>query len=101
MPADEIWVKLGGDKGGGSVKINFQICNCQKPNSVTNTCVFTAYEAADTKTNLHIALDKYKPQVEVLRKTVWRYRILKTIHHTIMPHSYTFSPGTLQARSSR
>lgn len=73
IPQNEIWVKLGGDKGGGSVKINFQICNSFKPNSVTNTCVFTVFEAADTKTNLHVALERYKSQVDDLRKTVWRY----------------------------
>ena len=27
IPADEIWLKLGGDKGGSSVKISFQVVN--------------------------------------------------------------------------
>ena len=73
IPTEEIWIKLGGDKGGGSVKINFQIVNCVNPNSVTNTCVFRAFEAADTATNLHVALDQYKSQVSDLQKLVWRY----------------------------
>ena len=25
IPRDEIWVKLGGDKGGGSFKMSFQV----------------------------------------------------------------------------
>ena len=36
IPADEIWVKLGGDKGGGSFKMVFQICNVEHPNSPVN-----------------------------------------------------------------
>jgi hypothetical protein len=72
IPDDEIWVKLGGDKGGGSVKINFQIANCLHPNAVTNTCVFAAFEAADTATNLHVALDQYMSQVTDLQRLVWR-----------------------------
>ena len=46
------------------MKVNFQIMNCLKPNSVTNTCVFVVFEAADSVTNMHIAMDKYKPQIE-------------------------------------
>ena len=29
IPDDEIWLKLGGDKGGGYFKMNFQIVNTQ------------------------------------------------------------------------
>ena len=55
------------------MKMNFQIMNCLHPNSVTNTCVFTAYEANDSVSNLHIALDRYKAQIDDLQKFVWRY----------------------------
>lgn len=72
IPADEIWLKIGGDKGGKTVKINFQIANCPHPNSPVNTVVFAAFEAPDTKCNLHIAIDRYKPQVDALRKLTWR-----------------------------
>ena len=41
IPSDEIWLKLGGDKGGGYFKMNFQIVNTPAPNSVHNTCVFS------------------------------------------------------------
>ncbi len=30
IPKDEIWVKLGGDKGGGSFKMNYQLLNVPK-----------------------------------------------------------------------
>ena len=62
-------MKIGGDKGGQSVKINFQICNVENPNSVKNTCVFAAFEALDTATNIHVALAQ---QVAELATAKWR-----------------------------
>ena len=72
IPPGEIWLKLGGDKGGGSMKMNFQILNTPHPNSVVNTCVFIAYEGPDSKTNLYIALARYKSQIEELQKLIWK-----------------------------
>ncbi|KAL5494131.1 hypothetical protein EMCRGX_G015408 [Ephydatia muelleri] len=77
IPASEIWLKLGGDKGGGSFKMNFQIVNVAAPNSVHNTCVFCCFEADDTVTNLHIALDRYKDQVAHLQGMQWRQYTIK------------------------
>ena len=38
IPSDEIWIKIGGDKGGGkSMKASFQLCNVLRPNAVQNT----------------------------------------------------------------
>jgi len=71
IPPNEIWVKIGGDKGGGSMKTSFQICNVPHPNSCKNSCVFSIYEAADTTTNLNIALEPFKAQISSLSgKTV-------------------------------
>ncbi|KAL5506255.1 hypothetical protein EMCRGX_G007860 [Ephydatia muelleri] len=72
IPETEIWVKVGGDKGGSSFKMNFQIVNTPTPNSVQNTCVFSVFEAGDSTTNLHMALDRYKPQIESLQGMKWR-----------------------------
>eukprot|EP00731_Ephydatia_muelleri_P011193 Em0006g87a len=72
IPASEIWIKLGGDKGGGTFKMNTQIVNVAAPNSVNNTCVFCCFEADDSYTNLHIALERYKEQVEHLQGMTWR-----------------------------
>eukprot|EP00731_Ephydatia_muelleri_P000867 Em0001g867a len=77
IPASEIWLKLGGDKGGGSFKMNFQIVNVAAPNSVHNTCVFCCFEADDTVTNLRIALDRYKDQVAHLQGMQWRQYTIK------------------------
>ena len=73
IPEDEIWIKIGGDKGGSSFKMNFQICNVATPNSNTNTCVFCAFLAYDSITKLHIALDRYSDQINDLQTTKWRY----------------------------
>ncbi len=72
IPSTELWLKLGGDKGGSSFKMNFQIVNVQHPNSIQNTCVFTAFEAPDTKTNLHITLERYQGPVSLLQNHTWR-----------------------------
>jgi len=69
---DEIWIKIGGDKGGTSFKMNVQICNVRAPNSVQNTCVFAAFEAGDSPTNLHIALKRYQTQIQSLQEAKWR-----------------------------
>ncbi len=34
IPSDELWVKLGGDKGHGSFKMNLQLVNTKHPNSM-------------------------------------------------------------------
>lgn len=72
IPSDEVWVKIGGDKGGSSFKMNFQIVNVPCPNSIHNTCVFSAFQAPDTITNLHVALDRYKESLADLNKIKWR-----------------------------
>ena len=51
IPETEVWVKLGGDKGGNTTKMNFQIVNVLTPNSIYNTCVFCCFAATDSVTN--------------------------------------------------
>ena len=51
LPESEIWLKLSGDKEGGSFKMIFEIVNVSNPNSVQNTCMFCCFEASDSITN--------------------------------------------------
>ena len=81
IPESEVWIKIGGDRGGDTVKIVFQICNVSNPNSIQNTCVFCVFEGKDTATNLHVALDRYQPQFENLKTARWRYA---SIYNNIM-----------------
>ena len=39
IPSNEVWVKIGGDKGCGSFKLNMQVVNVTKPNSTRNSCL--------------------------------------------------------------
>lgn len=71
-PEDQIWIKLGGDKGGGLFKMIFQIVNTPKLNSVHNTCVFSCFEADDTVTDLHVALDRFRSEVDHISTMKWR-----------------------------
>ena len=50
----------------------FQIVNTPKPNSVHNTCVFSCFEADDTVTNLHVALDRFRSEVDHISRMKWR-----------------------------
>lgn len=60
--------------------MNFQLVNVPAPNSVRNTCVFTAFEASDTPTNLEIALSRYKQTVATLQGSKWERYCPHTIH---------------------
>ena len=65
-------LKIGGDKEGGTFKMTFQIVNVATPNSVYNTCVFSCFAAGDSVTSPHVALDRFKDQVEHLHGMKWR-----------------------------
>lgn len=68
-----MWIKIGGDKGGGSFKMSLQLANVPHPNSVKNTFVFCCFEASDSVTNLHIGLDMYRDQINALSEAEWKY----------------------------
>ena len=72
LPKDEVWLKIGGDKGGGSFKMAFQIANQPCPNSADHTIVFACLEADDNVPNMHVALDAFKPVVSELQGMPWR-----------------------------
>ena len=68
---DEIHIKLGGDHGGGSFKMNFQICNTDRPNSKDNTTVFSIFEAKDFRSNMKIGISRFSEQVNQLQTMKW------------------------------
>lgn len=63
LPSNEMRIKIGGNEGGGSFKMVFQIANQVKPNSADHTVVFCCLGADDNLPNLHIALDRFKETV--------------------------------------
>ena len=72
IPADEIWLKVGGDKGGNSFKMSFQVVNTKAPNSSSNTCVFSIFEASDSITNLKVIGDRFGDEVGHLEEQMWK-----------------------------
>lgn len=75
IPADELWVKLGGDKGRGSFKFNLQLVNTKHPNSMKNTALLSVFKAGDSTTNLHTSLDMYKEHVREAQGMQIKYEI--------------------------
>ena len=72
IPQDEIWLKVGGDHGGGSFKLAFHICNLAKPNAPCNTLCSLVFEARDSRENLTALLPVITTQLELLKGRKWR-----------------------------
>ena len=70
-PEDELWVKLGGDKGHGTFKLTLQLVNVPNPNSRANTTIIAMFKANDSIANLWTALHQYKDQLEELEGMEW------------------------------
>ena len=69
IPEEQLYIKLGGGHGQGSMKFAFQLANLEKPNSSKKTVVFSMFEAKDTRNNLRTSLQRYKEQLEELKQT--------------------------------
>ena len=48
IPEDQIWLKVGGDHGGGSFKMPLQTANIQSQNSKHNTFMIRMANAKDS-----------------------------------------------------
>lgn len=66
IPQNELWIKLGGDKGHGSFKLSLQLCNIKNPNSQKNTALIAMCKAGDSVANLHTVFGMYQEQLEEL-----------------------------------
>ena len=76
MCNNEIHIKIGGDHGGGSFKMSYQIANVANPNSKDNTTVFSLFEAKDYRINLKSGLTRFSDQIKELQLIKWRYTVL-------------------------
>ena len=79
LPADKVWVKLGGDHGGGSFKLSFQIANTAHPNAAQHTIPFLVFAAPDTVENLTTTFKPYAEQVEQLMAATWHGRRIRCV----------------------
>ena len=72
IPEDEVWVKLGGDHGGGTFKIMLQIANIANPNSNLNTFIICMVDCKDTHANLKKVFQPYQRQISALQNLTWK-----------------------------
>ncbi|XP_022110640.1 uncharacterized protein LOC110990110 [Acanthaster planci] len=67
----------GGDKGGSSFKMAFQIVNVEHPNSLRNTVVFACFEAKDSLPNIQRVLPPTFQQIAKLGSAKWQQRSIR------------------------
>ena len=77
IPDDEIWVKLGGDHGGGSFKLTVQVCNLDNTNSKLNTIAFACCKAKDYYQNLKDICSHYISDLNCLSQATWKDKKIK------------------------
>ena len=79
IPEDEIIVKIGGDHGGDSFKMCYQVANVENPNNKHNTIVFSLFEAKDTRPNLRICLQRFRSHIQMLGKQTFLGKRIKVV----------------------
>ena len=72
IPENQIWIKVGGDHGGGSFKLAFHVCNVRKPNAPCNTICCLVFEAKDNRLNLETLTPVITEQLQTLKQQTWR-----------------------------
>ena len=77
IPEDEVRLKIGGDHGGGSLKLMLQTASLQNPNSKENTSLLAMVNCKDSPTNLRRILSPFKQQIADLRAMAWRDKRIK------------------------
>ena len=77
IPDDEIWVKVGGDHGGGSFKLAVQVCNLNNPNSRLDMIAFTCCKAKDYYQNLKDICSYFASDINSLSQVTWNDKKIK------------------------
>ena len=72
IPLNEIHIKIGGDHGGNTFKMGYQIGNIKNPNRKENTTIFSIFEAKDSISNLRTCLERFKAQIKLLQRRNWK-----------------------------
>ena len=77
IPEDEVWIKIGGDHGGGSFKLCLQVLNISCPNAVKNVHAILCFNAKDMHSNIDKVLSEYKNQIRQLQLMHWKEKKLR------------------------
>ena len=72
IPEDEIWIKIGGDHGRGSLKICCELANTERPNSRDNTHIIGMVSVKDSYQVLSNIWAKLQKGIESLKEANWR-----------------------------
>ena len=72
IPEDELWIKIGGDHGGGSFKLCLQLVNVDHPNSKHNTFIISLFNEKDSTVNLQrVFSEVFRDDILDLQSMVW------------------------------
>ena len=78
----EVHIKIGGDDGGGSFKLSYQIGNVSHPNSTDNTLVFSIFEPKDHRSKDWVAwiprTNKHSANNETVISCTKRYLVFNS-----------------------
>ena len=92
--SNEIHLRIGGDHGGGSFKMCYEICNVNHPHRKENTIVFSIFEEKDSRANLRICLERFRAHINQLSKITWegyRFRIFMFGDYQYLCYMYGLS----------
>ena len=70
IPENEIWIKVGGDHGQGSLKSNLTIVNTKNPNSMDNNVSIGMAGVKDSRENMEMIFDSIRKQLADVEKFV-------------------------------
>ena len=77
IPTDQIWLKIGGDHGRGSLKMSVQVVNLEKPNSKEHTHIVAMIEAKDTHDVLKQVIMNLDFEIKKLKQLTWNDKHIK------------------------
>ena len=91
IPDNEVWVKIGGDHGQGSLKICLEIANLEKPNARENTHIVGMIEERDSYEVLEDVTLNLNFDIKKLQSTEWHGKTIKVFSLVTMPFSVIFT----------
>ena len=77
IPDDEVWIKIGGDHGGSTFKMCFQVLNTHYPNSKENTVAILCHDGRDYRCNLETILVPLNKEISSLQNATWQGKRLR------------------------
>ena len=77
IPENEIWVKVGGDHGQGSLKFSLAIVNTKNPNSEDNNVLIGMACIKDSRENMEIFFESVRKQLVDVSNLVWNGKTIK------------------------